>query len=817
MDSGFGEEPLSLGTFDPQNAQAPYLNTPRSLEACRRFGINPIELVEVSPEEFRKDAPDDSDAAQRRYERIDGARRKMLTNVVVEWKSLVESGWEPVKPRPNTGKERIIDVRPGAHSTLLELQAEKFRKIEEAQFKGLQRMLSISVQKADQEVKNMAVMQKHEEQKAANDDRARQMQAKREALFKKQMEERKQKELDEAARIKMLQEMDAKEAKQKLKEKEEKEIKDRRRREAREADRLRREQYTLDLKKGIMEQMELKASQRQKLNDLKAAESNQRKAEAEMERQKNQKKRQMEQSKRQAEAKREAQEKAERERQDMLDRIESDEAKRKRIKDQREMERQMAKAEGEIEGEAKRKARKAAADAVLEGKIKKTASELQFKDMLAKNELDKVEAARKRRQQLKEIRQEAFDLAAARRKKAMEHGEALRKQAIKDKDDKCQAIQDGFKTLSKMRNKMKDIVNRTTMELKDEIHNMHHKGIVSPEKVVSKSLGITKQSLFPQLKRSFGLVEPTTAAEEARVAEMMEEDHANATAAPGATLDKSGATGRPKTPGGTRLPIKNMSVGELEYTLARKQTQIAAADEIERERLEAKKSASKSPSRSRGGSPTTRQSPGNGDGGASTGRSRGTRGRNAQAGEGKEGKADGMGGTNGMRSHKSTFMDPGKDEFRREYSGDHPLAPGGKGNYKNERATGKKAVSVKKMSYTDKTGMTPAQASRTVEKLSLQSQNPIVDPEKHLEQLRKEQNDALIRVLEEERGAEESRERMAFAVLSEAEAQRMELVFAEERRRASERIVNLTREHEKRIKDAVLAMMSLKKHNKIQH
>ena len=45
----------------------------------------------------------------------------------------------------------------------------------------------------------------------------------------------------------------------------------------------------------------------------------------------------------------------------------------------------------------------------------------------------------------------------------------------------------------------------------------------------------------------------------------------------------------------------------------------------------------------------------------------------------------------------------------------------------------------------------------------------------------------------------------------------MELVFAEERRRASERIVNLTREHEKRIKDAVLAMMSLKKHSKIQH
>ena len=41
-------EPLSLGTFDDKTAKAPYLNTPRSLEACRRFGVNPVELVELS-------------------------------------------------------------------------------------------------------------------------------------------------------------------------------------------------------------------------------------------------------------------------------------------------------------------------------------------------------------------------------------------------------------------------------------------------------------------------------------------------------------------------------------------------------------------------------------------------------------------------------------------------------------------------------------------------------------------------------------------------------------------------------------------------
>ena len=43
----------------------------------------------------------------------------------------------------------------------------------------------------------------------------------------------------------------------------------------------------------------------------------------------------------------------------------------------------------------------------------------------------------------------------------------------------------------------------------------------------------------------------------------------------------------------------------------------------------------------------------------------------------------------------------------------------------------------------------------------------------------------------------------------------MEIVFAEERRRASERIVKLTKEHEERIKEAVLAMMSLKKHKSL--
>ncbi len=802
MSGGFGEEPLSLGTFDPQNAQAPYLNTPRSLEACRRFGINPIELVEVSPEEFRKDAPDDPDAAQRRYERIDGARRKMLTNVVVEWKAICDSGWEPGVKRPISGRERILDVRPEAHSTLLELQAEKFRKIEQKQFAELQRMLAISVKKADEEVKNRAIMDKHADQKAASDDRAAEMQARKEELFRQMMENKKKKEADEAARIKMLQEMDAKEAKEKIRAMEEKAKKEKEMRERREAERLQREEYTKELKKSIMEQLELKASQRQKLNDLKTAESNQRKAEAEMQRQKDLKRRQADQLRRQDQARQEAMSKSETDRQNMLDRIDADNAKRNRIREQRDLERRMAKELSDADGDEKRKARKAAADAVLVGKINKTQAELNFKDMLAQKELGKVQKARERRQTLKDIRQEAFDLAATRRKKAMDYQDSMNKKAIRDKDDKCQAIQDGFKTLSQMRNKMKDIMDRATVELKGEINNLQHKGQLSPDKVINRSLEISKHSLFPQLKRQFGLTEPSSATEEARVASMLaeDEDAAKATSATAASDTKA----RPSSP--AKLPIKNMGVGKLEDSLMYAKTKIEIADAEEQVRLDAKAAASRSPSRSRGGSPTTRSPAKTGGSPKATSKSAGRSANKIPAIE-----SDGMGGTNGMRSTKSTFMEHGKDEFRREYSADHPLAPGGQGKYSTESKTGKKAVSVKKVSYTDKKTYTPSQAAKTIERLSLQSQNPVVDPEKQLEQLRREQNEALIRVLEEERGAEESRERMAFAVLSEQEAQRMELVFAEERRRASERIVNLTKEHEKRIKDAVLSMTNMKK------
>ena len=164
----------------------------------------------------------------------------------------------------------------------------------------------------------------------------------------------------------------------------------------------------------------------------------------------------------------------------------------------------------------------------------------------------------------------------------------------------------------------------------------------------------------------------------------------------------------------------------------------------------------------------------------------------------------------GMQSDKSMFLPTKDGEFRREYSGDHPLAPGGKGNYKKEVSSGQKPAGTGGAKLlVPGSALTPTQASAKVEKLTLAAQVKVVDPQRQLEQLRREQNEALMRVLEEEKSAEEARERMSRAVMSEVEASRLEMVFAEERRRASERIVRLTKEHEERIKEAVLSQMAL--------
>lgn len=246
------QEPLSLATFEPENTYEPYLNTPRSLEACRLNGVNPIELVAIPISEFQKDFPNDPDAVQRRFERIDGARKRTLEDVVLDWKRLCASGWSEPINRLNTEKEAILQVPSNAHCTLLEIQAARFRKIEQENWEYFNRSLKIELKNADIEQKNKKILQKHNEIQTSNDNLKKERALIKEFLYKEELENIRRKEEEEMIRIRKLQQEDRELAFQKKEEERINLLREKQAREQRETDRVLRGEYTRQLKNSII-------------------------------------------------------------------------------------------------------------------------------------------------------------------------------------------------------------------------------------------------------------------------------------------------------------------------------------------------------------------------------------------------------------------------------------------------------------------------------------------------------------------------------------------------------------------------------------
>jgi hypothetical protein len=261
---------LSLATFEPDRAIPPYLNTPRSLEACRLNGVNPIELIEVPITDFQKEFPNDADAVQRRFERVDGARRRILSSVKKDWKQLCISGWSKKEHivEKKEQKESIVEVPEEAHSTLLEMQALKFRKIEMEQFNILQRKLKLQLQKADEEQKNKKIIQKHNEIQASNDNTKKQQQEYREKIEKETIEKTKKMEDEKMLELKKLRDYDLNLTKKKIKEDAERIIKEKQIKEKIEEEKVNRDVYTKQIKESILNNFENKNNARKKILEI---------------------------------------------------------------------------------------------------------------------------------------------------------------------------------------------------------------------------------------------------------------------------------------------------------------------------------------------------------------------------------------------------------------------------------------------------------------------------------------------------------------------------------------------------------------------
>jgi hypothetical protein len=404
---------------------------------------------------------------------------------------------------------------------------------------------------------------------------------------------------------------------------------------------------------------------------------------------------------------------------------------------------------------------------------------------------------------------------------------------------------------------MKDILGVATSVLKDEIHNLHHRDEISPERLLVRAQEVTDSVLFPNLNRKFGTIDKMSDATLMMLNASAEFSNPQQTDSPinratTAPLKESRSLidldPRPTTKGKVKkvdpfmqsrstkgtLPLAILTKDSVIKGLHESKEKIMKQEDEQRRRDEEeaarrKKSPTKdresSPSKDHSlvepigsataqqttraktspSSPTTNVSPTNIDSGVfeDSGSLKGNdenilfplfKYADEKSVAKKRVEDEKL-----IKSSNPSLRPVAAGEFRRELSSDHPLA-GGKGKYEREKSKGKVAAGVKGT----------AKPPPTIERLTLEAHTKIVDPQRQLEQLRREQNEALLRVLEDERSAEEQREKTLKIVSDQKERNRLEIVFADERKRASERIIKLTKEHEARIKDAILAMMAMK-------
>ena len=182
----------------------------------------------------------------------------------------------------------------------------------------------------------------------------------------------------------------------------------------------------------------------------------------------------------------------------MLDRIAENEEHRRRIAENRERVRAEQGTTNEDLHKQKLDSIKAASAKFVEDKAAKTQRELEKKEELARQELIKVREAQEKRRSIKAIRQEAFEMAAMRARKAQEYRMAKLSHDLQAKEERAKAIKMGFYALNHMRNSMKDIMEKTTNELKWEMHMLRHSDSFEPEKVIKKAMKVGDKLLFPR-------------------------------------------------------------------------------------------------------------------------------------------------------------------------------------------------------------------------------------------------------------------------------------------------------------------------------
>lgn len=101
---------ISLDNFDEHGRSKPYLNSPRSLEACKRQGIEPEELIIRTIEDIRKiykDGINDKKSLQIKLDHYETRRQNKLEIVRKERADIINNVRPVYRPNHSTRQQRV--------------------------------------------------------------------------------------------------------------------------------------------------------------------------------------------------------------------------------------------------------------------------------------------------------------------------------------------------------------------------------------------------------------------------------------------------------------------------------------------------------------------------------------------------------------------------------------------------------------------------------------------------------------------------------------------------------------------------------------
>ncbi|KAG1662076.1 hypothetical protein FOA52_011551 [Chlamydomonas sp. UWO 241] len=128
-------------------------SSPRSVEACFRCGIDPLELA-YQPATYFKRPLEDEDISQMRYEKNEAVRQERIKTLIDSRKDLIDNLWQPSDSKmPAAGSSSMRSMRSEAageaRSTMIEKERERMEVSKRRQEKELSQMVEHEVKRAE--------------------------------------------------------------------------------------------------------------------------------------------------------------------------------------------------------------------------------------------------------------------------------------------------------------------------------------------------------------------------------------------------------------------------------------------------------------------------------------------------------------------------------------------------------------------------------------------------------------------------------------------------------------------------------------------